>query len=323
MASFFAEIQNFNKNKLQKTETVVRTNCYIKESETEKHGLRQGDDFTEYYDSPEEFRDKINKIINYIKQTSKLVIYTGAGISTSAKLSDYRGTNGSWTLSDNGLGRIATIALEDVKPTISHLIIKKLVDEKICSMVVSTNVDGLHRKSGLTENQLAELHGNCYREHCINCKKEFLRDFDCTSSGCDFVNHFTPRHCDECNTQLRDTIIHFREPLPKKELRKAVVASEGAEVSLVLGTSMRVSPACQLPSLNPNSILIICNRQTTPYDSDANVVIRADIDDVMQEIMNGLNINIPLGDENMKIIRPPINHAQNFLNFINKSNSSA
>lgn len=71
--------------------------------------------------------------------------------------------------------------------------------------LVSTNVDGLHRRSGIPEDAMAELHGNCYKEVCRKCNKEYLRNFEVGASN----NHTTPRKCDNCGDPLYDTIVHF------------------------------------------------------------------------------------------------------------------
>jgi NAD-dependent SIR2 family protein deacetylase len=74
--------------------------------------------------------------------------------------------------------------------------------------LISTNVDGLHRRSGITEIGMAELHGNCYLEICSgsDCGKEYLRNFDASSHRSD---HITGRKCDACGSYLRDSIINF------------------------------------------------------------------------------------------------------------------
>jgi NAD+-dependent protein deacetylase SIR2 len=129
--------------------------------------------------------------------------------------------------------------------------------------LVSTNCDGLHRRSGISEQDLSELHGNCYLEICQKCNTEYLRDFLVRK---DPVSHKTGRLCNEknCKGELLGTTVAFGESLPEKELSKGVKHSEICDLSLVLGTSMRVTPACELPVLNENGKLILVNLQITP-----------------------------------------------------------
>jgi len=166
-----------------------------------------------------------------------------------------------------------------------HMSLVTLLREKKISHVVSTNVDGLHRRSGLSESELSELHGNCYKENCKKCNKEYLRDKDTTPNGTR-RDHLTGRNC-ECggplgflyfffiqiyfltieNNILVDNIVNFGESLPEHEFNKAISYSKDATLALVLGTSMKVSPACNLPEAvykKPNGKLVIVNLQRTP-----------------------------------------------------------
>jgi len=132
---------------------------------------------------------------------------------------------------------------------------------RILKYVVSTNVDGLHRRSGIPEEAISELHGNhhlhslklpltififisylgnVYREVCSNeeCKREYLRNFDVTKSRT--RQRYTGRLCNHCGSKLVDSIINFGENLPKKALADANQQSSMADVTLVIGSSMRV-----------------------------------------------------------------------------------
>ena len=129
--------------------------------------------------------------------------------------------------------------------------------------LVSTNCDGLHRRSGVSEDDISELHGNCYLEICEKCKTEYLRDFMVRK---DPISHKTGRMCSEknCDGFLLGTTVAFGESLPEKELQKGIDHSSIADLALVLGTSMRVTPACELPVLNKKGNLVIVNLQITP-----------------------------------------------------------
>ncbi len=104
----------------------------------------------------------------------------------------------------------------------------------IVKCVISQNCDGLHLRSGINSDNLAELHGNINLETCQICHAKYLRDFD-TDIGSS--NHYTGRLCDkpECRGPLKDSIINFGENLPDDELNKAFEHAEKAAVCLVLG----------------------------------------------------------------------------------------
>jgi NAD-dependent SIR2 family protein deacetylase len=120
------------------------------------------------------------------------------------------------------------------------MLIRALVELQrrgILKCLISQNCDGLHLRSGINPNHLAELHGNMNLETCKKCHAKYLRDFDTDS---DRSNHYTGRRCDkpECRGQLRDSIINFGENLPEDELNKAFDHAEKADVCLVLGKTL-------------------------------------------------------------------------------------
>jgi len=168
-----------------------------------------------------------------------------------------------------------------------------LYEKGFVKYVVSTNVDGLHRRSGLPREGLAELHGNCYKEFCNICNHEYLRAFDCTSEGCR-RDHLTGRKCEQtnCPGHLVDSIIHFGENLPASEINPAIEQSEKADLALVLGTSMKVSPACNLPKMcfKNHGKLVICNLQKTPFDMVSTIKMHVPTDIVMHLLLAELGL---------------------------------
>jgi len=225
-------------------------------------GAMTEEELKEYFDDPQELDKKVKELAQLIRNSKHMVIYTGAGVSTSAKIPDYRGPQGIWTLQDKGIRPYLEVTLEQAIPTPTHMAIVELFKNGSMKFLVSTNVDGLHRRSGIPSNSISELHGNCYLESCSNklCGKEYLRNYDASSHRSD---HFTGRKCDVCKSTLFDSIINFGENLPSKELEKAIFESGKSDLSLVLGTSMRVSPANKFPLevLENGGKLVIVNLQ--------------------------------------------------------------
>ena len=136
----------------------------------------------EYMDDNEIFQIKIQKLIELISKANYCVVYTSAGISTSAGLPDYRGPNGVWTLKQNNddkwINLQQKIYDKNIVPSSTHTNITKLVEAKLVKTVLSTNIDGLHIASGLTRNvNLIEMHGNKFVEECQNCNKEYYRTY--------------------------------------------------------------------------------------------------------------------------------------------------
>jgi len=287
------DIKNFNKENLTETETQVHTVPVVNQNQT-GYGHSSEEEIKEYFDSEEDLVWKIKELAEVIRNTKHLVVYTGAGVSTSAKIPDYRGPNGVWTLRDKGLVPKFDITIEQALPTPTHMALTELEKCGILKYLVSTNVDGLHRRSGIPEKAIAELHGNCFKEVCESCSQEYLRSFDVAKS--DF-QHKTGRVCEinDCNGSLKDTIINFGENLPQKEIDLTTIHSKMSDVSFVLGTSMRVSPACNFPTVAAKNggKMIIVNLQVTPFDSLAYLVIRERTDKVMQLLFKELGMSIP------------------------------
>lgn len=262
----------------------------------------------EYQDEENVLQAKIEELATLVKESKKIIFFTGAGVSTSANIPDYRGPNGVWTKRDRGIKSSLSCNIGDASPTICHKGIKSICDmeDKEC-FVVSTNVDGLHMKSGLTEDQLFELHGNCYQEVCCVCGKKETRDFLVKSkrSGVNVddlkgkkydesrISHATGRKCD-CGGFYCDNIIAFGENLPPKEIKLSVDKASEADLSLVLGTSMKVSPANQLPSLalQNGGKLVIVNLQHTPFDDQCAVRIYATSDEVFQRLSEKVGFSV-------------------------------
>jgi len=233
------------------------------------------EEIKEFEEPKEQLEKKAKQFAQMLKNSKKMVCYTGAGVSTASKLADYRSPKGIWTLKAKGEKFIPEISIEEAKPCFTHMALCKLWKEGKLEYIVSTNVDSLHLKSGIHPNSIAELHGNAFVERCIKCDECYLRPFDVTKSY--RFDRFTGRLCsrilkeqnDEngkkenkennknednnsneqkrCLGKLKDSIINFGENLPETELTNAIKHSMESDLRLILGTSMRVAPANKLP----------------------------------------------------------------------------
>ncbi|XP_036691922.1 NAD-dependent protein deacetylase sirtuin-7 isoform X3 [Balaenoptera musculus] len=238
----------------------------------------------------------------------------------AASIPDYRGPNGVWTLLQKGRS-ISAADLSEAEPTLTHMSIACLHEQKLVQHVVSQNCDGLHLRSGLPRTAMSELHGNMYIEVCTACtpNREYVRVFDVTERTA-LHRHQTGRTCHKCGAQLRDTIVHFGErgtlgqPL---NWEAATQAASRADTILCLGSSLKppslvcvcvvclsIRPFPQVlkkyphlwcmtkpPSRRPK--LYIVNLQWTPKDDWAALKLHGKCDDVMRLLMDELGLEIP------------------------------
>ena len=191
----------------------------------------------EYFDDPETLDRKVTQLAEWVRESQHMTCFTGAGISPSTGIPDYR--SGYGTVLETGPGCWEKAAykekfkqdmknagkplppahrmpfnmtIQQARPSLTHMAMVELQNRGILKGVVSQNVDGLHRKSGIKADTLSELHGNQNLEICVKCNREHMRDYK-TSIGA--KNHLTGRDCDTpfCGGKLKDTIINFGEDL--------------------------------------------------------------------------------------------------------------
>ncbi|GAB1317011.1 protein acetyllysine N-acetyltransferase [Madurella fahalii] len=243
---------------------------------------------------------KAQALADLIRKSKHFIVFTGAGVSTSAGISDFRGPQGVWTLRAQGRDRdIKSVDTLQAIPTPTHMALVELQNRGVLKYLVSQNCDGLHRKSGILPDKISELHGNSNREYCKDCGQEYIRDFRAVSTYQTSIHdHRTGRKCALCSGPLLDSIINFTEPLPPQALKSAFQHAKKADLCLVLGSSLTVSPANEVPEVVGNgrrrgATLAICNLQSTPLDGLAAWRVRARTDELMVRVMEKLGWGIP------------------------------
>ena len=200
----------------------------------------------ECFDSPEEVERKVEKLAELVRNANKIVAFTGAGISTSCGIPDFRGPSGIWTLQRAGkpLPR-PKVSFAVARPSYTHAALINLMNAGKLTYIVSQNVDGLHLRSGCPREKIAELHGNCFSERCIKCNTEYIRDFEVETVG------FKPtgRKCSikGCGGKFHDHVLDWEDALPEDELEASERHSKEADLAICLGTSLQITPACNLP----------------------------------------------------------------------------
>lgn len=236
---------------------------------------------------------KIDLSAQWIANSDKLVIFTGAGISTDSGLPDYRGPDGVWTRRDKGLPPPKSPPWDQVKPNAGHMAIVELLEMGKLDYLISQNVDGLHAKSGIPFEKMAELHGNMYFMKCLQCNRKMTFEeasWDKRKWGSGYLTNKIRKGqpiCPHCGGRIISSIVNFGDPLPEDELYEAMEHSQNADVFFVIGSSLKVTPAANMPlyAKENGAKLIILNMGETPYDHLADIRFFNPISEVIPPIM--------------------------------------
>ncbi|MGH2548910.1 MAG: SIR2 family NAD-dependent protein deacylase [Thermomicrobiales bacterium] len=235
--------------------------------------------------------DQQSQLANLAANATRMLALTGAGVSTESGIPDYRGPNGVWatqkppTLGDYETNVEARIGfwkfrresyprMLERQPNQGHFALAALEHSGKLFGVITQNIDGLHQKAGNDPGRVVELHGTTHEVRCIPNNHRF--------SGVDIQARLeageADPHCVICGGVLRSSTILFGEPLPKVALDHAVAMSQVTDLMLIIGTSLVVNPAAQLPLVakRRGARLVIINRESTPLDDQADLVIRGD-----------------------------------------------
>ncbi|XP_055546560.1 NAD-dependent protein deacetylase Sirt6 [Wyeomyia smithii] len=252
----------------------------------------------EVFDDAETVEQKCEQLAKLIKQSKHVVVHTGAGISTSAGIPDFRGPKGVWTLEQKGEKPSVNIAFDEAVPTKTHMGLKALADAGLVKYIVSQNIDGLHMRSGLERKFLAELHGNMFVEQCLKCRRQYIRNKPAPTVGKKLTGDFckgtkNSRACRGGN--LIDNILDWEHDLPERDLDLAFMHSAMADLNICLGSTLQIVPSGNLPLRNKrySGNLVICNLQPTKHDKKADLKISMYVDVVIEKVAKRLGVEIP------------------------------
>jgi NAD-dependent deacetylase len=231
-----------------------------------------------------------------IGEAGRVAIFTGAGISTESGIPDFRGTNGVWTKMQPILFQDFVASAEArretwrrrfagddtmraAQPNRGHRAVAMLVRQGKTASVITQNIDGLHQASGVPEAQVIELHGNSTYAHCLDC----ARRYEIGALRVAFERDGDVPACTACGGLVKTATISFGQAMPEGPMRRAREETLAAELFIVLGSSLVVYPAAGFPEIakRNGARLVIVNRQETPLDDMADLVIRDGIGDVM------------------------------------------
>ena len=228
----------------------------------------------------------------WIRESKRIVFFGGAGVSTESGIPDFRSVDGLYNQKfEYPPERIISRSFYEkdpayffrfyrekmlplgFEPNITHKVLARWEQEGKLAAVVTQNIDGLHQKAG--SKKVYELHGSVLRNYCTACRKfhsaEFVRD-----SGA------VPR-C-SCGGIVKPDVVLYEENLDQKTIENSVMAIRNADLLIVAGTSLTVYPAAGLINYYRGKKLVLINRDETPYDSRADLVIHDSLGNVFSKL---------------------------------------
>nr|CDS29651.1 NAD dependent deacetylase sirtuin 6 [Hymenolepis microstoma] len=205
----------------------------------------------EIHDPASLFEQKVEVLTDLLRNSKHTVVHTGAGLSTSAGIPDFRGPNGVWSLEKQGKKLSNTKPFVEARPTIGHMALVALERAGYIHYVVTQNIDGLHLRSGFPRNRLSILHGDAFMEYCASCGVTYIRS---TTAVPTFGQKETGAKCTKlktrirsCGGKLKDSVLDWEDTLIEPDFTNAINESKNATLHLCLGLSPNFLPSALLP----------------------------------------------------------------------------
>ena len=236
--------------------------------------------------------DKIQKFKELVNESNNIVFFGGAGVSTESGIPDFRSKDGlynqqykyppetilSHTFFMNKTDEFykfykAKMNCLKYKPNITHIKLAELENKGKLKAVITQNIDGLHQEAG--SKIVYELHGSVLRNYCMNCNKFFDAEYV-------FNSESVPK-C-SCGAIVKPDVVLYEEGLNDNTFDGAISAIANADMLIVAGTSLTVQPASSLINYFKGQNLVLINRDTTPYNYKADLVINDGLGTVFKEI---------------------------------------
>ncbi len=237
-----------------------------------------------------------------IGAAQKILVFTGAGLSTESGIPDFRSPGGIWEkydpadfyfqkfisdeISREKYWQMSTEfydTIRDAKPNRAHLAIKTLEDRGKLLAIVTQNIDNLHHKAGNSPDKIIELHGTVISVSCLSCKKKYDRD----EIEARLRSGVKVPYCDDCGGILKPDTISFGQAMPQEEMERSIRHAGECDLCLVLGSSLVVYPAASVPihAVRSGARLMIVNRDPTPQDTYADLVIRMSLSEALDQML--------------------------------------
>jgi NAD-dependent deacetylase len=244
----------------------------------------------------------IAKGTELIREAERILVFSGAGVSTESGISDFRSPGGVWSKydpSDFYFDKIISDerarakywqmstefyqVMKEAVPNRAHLAIKTLEDAGKLIAIVTQNIDRLHHRAGNTADKIIEIHGTAFSVSCLSCGKTYDRD----DIEARISSGVKVPYCDECSGILKPDTISFGQAMPQDKMAQALTHARECDLCIALGSSLVVYPAASVPAhaVERGAKLMIINRDETPLDSMADVVVHESISKALGEMV--------------------------------------
>ena len=235
-------------------------------------------------------------LVAHLSDADRIVVFTGAGMSTESGIDDFRSPGGVWSrmrpISFDEFLTSEEARLEDwrrrfrfqaqfdaAQPNDGHQAVATIVRSSRGVGLITQNIDGLHQRAGLDESQIVEIHGNGTRAACLDCRAPMTL----AAARAHIETTGTAPRCQRCGGIVKANIISFGQAMPQDRVARAQSWAQACDIFLVLGSSLVVQPAATLPVIaaQAGAALVIVNREPTPLDGLADLTIAAPIGETL------------------------------------------
>lgn len=236
--------------------------------------------------------NKIQQLKQLVKKSNNIVFFGGAGVSTESGIPDFRSKDGLYNQKydyppEEILSHTFFIKHTEefykfykdkmnslkYETNITHIKLAQLESKGKLKAIITQNIDGLHQKAGA--KNVYELHGSVLRNYCMKCKKFYDAEYVFNSKGIPTCT---------CGGIIKPDVVLYEEGLDENTLEKSIISIINADLLIVAGTSLTVYPASGLINYFRGKNLVLINRDATPFDNRANLVINETLGKVFKEI---------------------------------------
>lgn len=251
--------------------------------------------------------EEIERLAQLILESKKIIVFTGAGISTESGIPDFRSPGGIWSRYDpenftiqkflssrearRALWKMSAESglLTEAEPNPAHYAIAELYQLGKLDCVITQNIDNLHQKAGVPEDKVFELHGNMQWVVCLSCHRHFPMPevLQRIKEGIEVPN------CPDCQGILKPDAVFFGEALSQETLQEATRHSQNCDLFIVIGSTLVIYPAAYMPTYakEAGTKLAIINLTPTPLDHFAAVVIRGKAGEMMPKVIKRVRLS--------------------------------